>query len=348
MKKNQSYSSFYFFMKELRQLYGQLIIGTSTSEKLYVTPDSQGKPVPFSESTLVDKVQCDPLVVAHAKSIMHWSLVVYGKKDILQKEMKDILKNPALGSELSWKIATDPLSVHKFAGINACGLKNKTRQNAEQAIMSLCGSIGDYTQAVKYKRDYLSSQTQQKSCEQPERHAATPQSLHKPLDHSERDKGPLTNERIVEMFHGLSSIRIYEEQIKFWCTKVYGDSNVLTKKIMGIRKNPASGDDLLNQVTEDPASIHRLSGINICGLKNKARKKAENSISSLSNSIKLYSDAVKQAKEYIIKNHVKRQEFADTSQVTQTIHHTKERHHPTPPQEQTRKVERAKGIALAM
>ncbi|WP_208438191.1 BID domain-containing T4SS effector [Bartonella taylorii] len=348
MKKNQSYSSFYFFMKELRQLYGQLIIGTSTSEKLYVTPDSQEKTATFSEATLVDRVQCDPLVVAHAKLIMRWSLVVYGKKDILQKEMRDIIKNPALGNELSWKIATDPQSVHKFAGMNACGFKSGTRQNAEQAIMSLCGSIEDYIQVVKHKRDYLSSQTQQESCEQPERHAATPQNLHELLHHPEREKGPLTNERIVEMFHDLSSIRIYEEQIKFWCTKVYGDSNVLTKKIMEIRKNPASGDDLLDQVTKDPTSIHRLSGVNICGLKNKVRKNAENSISSLCNSIKLCSDTVKQAKEYIIKNHVKRQEFADISKVTQTIHHAKERQHRTPSQERIRKVERAKGIALAM
>ncbi|WP_455465797.1 BID domain-containing T4SS effector [Bartonella sp. B39] len=348
MKKNQPSPFPYFFIKELRQIYGQLIIGASTSKAFHVTPDSQEKTPAFSELTLAGKVWHDKLVVAHTKSIMYWSSVVYGTKNALQKEIRDIIQNPALGNEVAWKIAVDPQSIHKFAGINACGLKNKTRKNAERSVMSLCRSIEDYTEIVRYKRTDLFSQAQQENCEHPEQLAVTTQTLQELPHHPNRGKGPLTNEAIVEMFFVLSSIRTYEEQIKFWCEKVYGDSNILTKKIMEIRKDPAIGDDLSNQVANDPRSIHKLSGVNLCGIKNKARKNAENSILSLSNSIKFCSDTIKKAKEYITQNHVIQQEFADVSKVAQSIHPIKERHHPTPRQEQTRKIESTKGLTLAM
>ncbi|WP_455479171.1 BID domain-containing T4SS effector [Bartonella sp. B23] len=348
MKKSQTSHFPYFFINELRQIYGQLITGTSTSKEFHVAHNSQETTPTFSELTPARRIWHDPQVVAHAKSIMCWSSVVYGTNNILQKEMQDIIQNPALGNEIAWKIAVDPQSIHKFAGINACGLKNETRKNAERGVMSLCHSIEEYTKVIKYKRTHLFSQPQQENYEQPEQPAATTQSLQELLHHPDREKSPLTNEAIVEMFFVLSSIRTYEKQTEFWCKKVYGNSNVLTKKIMEIRKNPDIGIDLSNQIANDPQSIHKFAGINACGIKNKARKNAENSILSLSNSIKFCSDTVKKAREYIKQNHVIQQEFADVPKATQSTHSIKQRHHPTPQRERTYKIEDAKGITLAM
>ncbi|WP_455465794.1 BID domain-containing T4SS effector [Bartonella sp. B39] len=155
MKKNQPSPFPYFFIKELRQIYGQLIIGASTSKAFHVTPDSQEKTPAFSELTLAGKVWHDKLVVAHTKSIMYWSSVVYGTKNALQKEIRDIIQNPALGNEVAWKIAVDPQSIHKFAGINACGLKNKTRKNAETSLSHMLDSVNSFANAAEQAKQNI-------------------------------------------------------------------------------------------------------------------------------------------------------------------------------------------------
>ncbi|WP_208436297.1 BID domain-containing T4SS effector [Bartonella phoceensis] len=353
MKKNQQYSSSQFFIEELRQLYGQLIVGTSTAkehatEERHIIRDSDGELSYLSEVSLAHKVWRDPQIMECAQSIVRLSKAVYGNGNVFQKEMRDILKNPARGDEISWRFAVKPESFHKLAGINACGLKNRTRTNAEQSITPLCSALEQYTQMVVHKRDQLLSQTQQKSGEQSAECATPTQPLQKLPYRAERGKGPLVNSAVIEMLPMLSSVRMYEEQIKFWCTKVYGNANILTKTMMDIRENPATGDDLLRQVKNNVESIHKLSGIKICGFKNKTRKNAESSITSLCNNIKLYTDVVRQAKEHIAQSHETRQERYSASEVTQNIHPVEERHRTAPQQECSRAIKPVKTVAFVL
>lgn len=326
MKKKLPQSPSDLFMEELRQLYGHLTIGTPVFERQCVTSGSQEKKAHLSEQEIVHRVCYDQTVAVHAKAIAYWCSIVYGQKDVFQKEIREIIKNPASGNDLSWKVTVDPRFAHKLSGVNVFGLKSKTRKTAERGVVFLCAAINNYTQVVKHKRDQVSSQSQQEGYEQQADRAPTTQDLQKALHKPEEKEALLTNDAVIKMFSLLSSILRYEAQIKFWCGKVYGNSDILTARVMELRKNPASGDDLSQEVAENPKAIGDLAGRNICGLKNKARIDAENSVFSLHNSIRLYANAVKRAKEQITQSDVVQRECAKSiSETTQSPDRIQER-----------------------
>ncbi|PIT69017.1 BID domain-containing T4SS effector [Bartonella tribocorum] len=91
----------------------------------------------------------NPQVQARAEEVIHWSTTVYGKDNIFQKHLQDILTNPGKGKELSDKLAEDPESMHKLAGRTTLGIKNQTRREAENGFGPLINAIDDYTKAVQ-------------------------------------------------------------------------------------------------------------------------------------------------------------------------------------------------------
>ncbi|WP_375609214.1 MULTISPECIES: BID domain-containing T4SS effector [unclassified Bartonella] len=80
----------------------------------------------------------------------------------------------------------------------------------------------------------------------------------------------------------------YQEEIQFLCEKVYGDRLILNERIEAIKENPDMGEQLLWDVTERPKSISKLAGRKVLGIKNHARKQAEETLPTLCAAINGY------------------------------------------------------------
>ncbi|MBB5073987.1 hypothetical protein HNQ69_001120 [Bartonella callosciuri] len=109
----------------------------------------------LSNEEILEKTAGSPLVKAYREEIQYWCKKVYGNKNILQEKMDSVLKNPAMGEQLSWDVAANPRSVHKLAGYNICGLKTSARRQAEESLQHLCSAIDNYTNAVQGARETL-------------------------------------------------------------------------------------------------------------------------------------------------------------------------------------------------
>ncbi|VEJ45900.1 BID domain-containing T4SS effector [Bartonella vinsonii] len=110
-------------------------------------------------------IQQNPTVTRYQARIKYWCHVVFGKSNILASKMEEILHNPAMAEELTWQLAAYPQSLHNYAGMKVCGLKNSVRRHAEAGLPSLIDTIDNYANAVHLLKESLvqSQQLQQKT-----------------------------------------------------------------------------------------------------------------------------------------------------------------------------------------
>ncbi len=83
-------------------------------------------------------------------------------------------------------------------------------------------------------------------------------------------------------------LEAYKEEISYWCGIVYGDRNILQRRIEEVEGNPALGEQLSWEVLEHPKSISKLAGKKVLGVKTKARKAAEENCPALREAIDGY------------------------------------------------------------
>ncbi|WP_142416998.1 BID domain-containing T4SS effector [Bartonella massiliensis] len=107
----------------------------------------------------------------------------------------------------------------------------------------------------------------------------------------------LSEEEIILLLPHNSLIQTFQEEIERLSEKAYGNPNILQEKMQEIQRNPQAGEELSWRMAAYPESIAKLSGINVCGIKNQARRHAEESFSALCVSVDCYTQAVRQAKE---------------------------------------------------
>ncbi|WP_208441181.1 BID domain-containing T4SS effector [Bartonella raoultii] len=122
------------------------------------------------------------------------------------------------------------------------------------------------------------------------RTAATPQA-------AQRATTRLSEEQISLLLPHHSLVRAYQEDIQRLSEKAYGNPNILQEKMQEIQRNPQVGEELSWRMAAHPESIAKLSGRNMLGLKNQARRQAEESFSALCVTVDGYTEAVKQARE---------------------------------------------------
>lgn len=108
---------------------------------------------PLSPERITCLAQCDEDVKRYHTRVEHWSNIVYGNPNALQRQMESILRNPTLGEQIAQIIVENPKSVHKVAGYSICGLKSDTRLHAENCIDHLCNALANYTCAVKQAKE---------------------------------------------------------------------------------------------------------------------------------------------------------------------------------------------------
>ncbi|WP_143434474.1 BID domain-containing T4SS effector [Bartonella tribocorum] len=96
-----------------------------------------------------------------------------------------------------------------------------------------------------------------------------------PQASSQRATKILSEEEIILLLPHHSLVQTYQEEIQRLSANAYGNPNILQEKMQEIQRNPAAGEELSWRMAAHPKSLARLSGVNICGLKNQTRRQAE-------------------------------------------------------------------------
>ncbi|AFR26697.1 BID domain-containing T4SS effector [Bartonella quintana] len=277
-------------------------------EALYARAAPQKKRTILSKGEISKRLQGSVSIQYCEAEIQHWCRVVYGNPHALKEEIATIKENPMFGEQLSWEVANHPTFFHKLAGNKMLGIKNSARKEAEAGLPSLFNAIGDYAKTVKREKESIlqNYHAEQKRYEQPMERVQMVEKPRKPL-HLEKEMAPLSNKEIAYRIQRDTSVQYGQAEIQYWCHIVYDNPCLLRERTEEIQKNPAMGEELSWQVANHPTFFAKFAGHQTLGIKNEARKKAEAGLSSLCNALDSYTNAVKQAKESIIKEHQEKQ-----------------------------------------
>ncbi|WP_455479166.1 BID domain-containing T4SS effector [Bartonella sp. B23] len=293
----------------------KLLKENNKRQTMYKATASKDTTPPLSQAEVTQLIAYDPWIIEYQREISYWCKEVFGKKDILQKQINEIQKTPLLWKDLLWQLEENPKSIHGFAGINVCGIKNKTRKNAERNLTILCQIVGCYANAVENAKENLFRFPQ----EQLERYEKIigSEEMSKILQSqhcSEKGGETLTNTEVTHIARQNSMVKTHQAQIAHLSGVVFGKPDILQGRIENILTIPSKGFGLIRQLEVDPSSLHKLSGISMCGFKSNARKNAEAHIPQLVDSINNFMDVVKQEKENILQNHQAQQEQIESSE----------------------------------
>ncbi|PIT68881.1 BID domain-containing T4SS effector [Bartonella tribocorum] len=118
-----------------------------------------------------------------------------------------------------------------------------------------------------------------------------------------KEIAPLTRDQILMRVKNDASLQAKRTEIETLCKIVYGNRHILQEKIEKIHENPTEVGQLAYQIATSARSISKLSGINICGIKNNARANAEANILPLSRAIDSYINIFTQTEREIFRDH---------------------------------------------
>ncbi|WP_375677479.1 BID domain-containing T4SS effector [Bartonella sp. AS69XJJH] len=140
-----------------------------------------------------------------------------------------------------------------------------------------------------------------------------------------RASSSLTSEQITVILLKNPHVQAYAEEIVHWGKVVYGNDNIFQTHLQGILTDPRKGKELSDQLAENPESIHKLAGRQALGLKNQARKAAEEGFKPLVDALDGYTKAVTEAKERLLQTpQAEQRRHQENSQQAERAHH---RHH---------------------
>lgn len=297
---------------------------------------------------MVSELQKNPLISSSIRTTQSWSRIVYGEEGVLDEKIKKILESPSEGYNILHEILTSPQSIHKFAGASVCGFKNKVRRNAVENLNALCDAMHGLIETVEYARGRATFEILPSYYEQPMRGGEVVESLLESFNNFPRnDEDTLTNDELVVMLKKNPFMRRCVEDIQYWCTRIYGNPKILNRAIAVILEDPERGRLIVNIVATDPNVFGSLVGTNVCGIKNKERREAEDNVGNLYNSVYFFLTIVRSAKELITEEFLSRYTQIDQAQdqiptaVAQDISSTRTERPPTPQQERPRSARMA-------
>ncbi|MGF7158268.1 BID domain-containing T4SS effector [Bartonella heixiaziensis] len=131
-------------------------------------------------------------------------------------------------------------------------------------------------------------------------------------------RAPLTSEEIAERVQNSPLVQTSRKKIEDLCKIVYGNQHILQNKLSEIKipvthESISEGEEFARQVEAFPQSVHKLRGINICGVKSSARKHAQENILPLKSAIFDYVHAIKLAEKNILHDHHMEQKRCENS-----------------------------------
>ncbi|WP_375696567.1 BID domain-containing T4SS effector [Bartonella sp. AP331QHHD] len=258
----------------------------------------------------INTMERELLLVAYQEEIRFLCKKVYGDRLILEEKIAEIKENPDMGEQLLWDVTEQPKSISKLAGRKVLGIKNHARKQAEEALPTLCAAINGYVYTSKYTKSeniLQGSHTEQQHQRQAQEEELTNQHLQNPLN-SEKKIKPLSNEEIARRVQKDPSVQYGQREIQYWCQIVYKDPFILQYRLEDMHKIPEMGEELVFQIEKDSTSFAPLAGRKNLGVKNGARKAAEENLPTLCTAIKDYADTIKQLREAIVQNHQEEQQ----------------------------------------
>ncbi|WP_273719044.1 MULTISPECIES: BID domain-containing T4SS effector [Bartonella] len=263
------------------------------------------QPKPSQEhKTSINTMERELLLVAYQEEIRFLCKKAFGDRLILEQRIEAVKENPNMGEQLLWDITENPQTISKLAGRKVLGIKNGARKKAEEALSSLCTAIEGFMYTSKYTKTENISQsphTKQRQHRQAQQEEAITQTQN-PLK-SEKKIEPLSNQEIARRIQQDPSVKYGQREIEYWCQIVYNDPFILQYRMEDMHKIPDMGEELVFQIEKDSTSFAPLAGRKTLGIKNGARKAAEESLPTLCTAIKDYADTIKQLRETIVQNH---------------------------------------------
>lgn len=151
-------------------------------------------------------------------------------------------------------------------------------------------------------------------------------------------------------------VQAYAQEVVHWGQIVYGKDTLFQQQLQDILKDPSRGKELSDQLAENPESMHKLAGRQALGIKNQARREAEEGFRPLVDAIDGYTKAVENATEKLSRTPLaeQRRHHEHAPQTDRAHHHRHHRHERgqdqnSPEQSQhQRRHEQGKGMAYAM
>ncbi|WP_375616670.1 BID domain-containing T4SS effector [Bartonella sp. AP58NXGY] len=258
----------------------------------------------------INTMERELLLVAYQEEIRFLSEKVYGEPLILSERIEAIKENPDMGEQLLWDVTERPQTISKLAGRKVLGIKNHARKQAEETLPTLRAAINGYVYTSKYTKSENISHgphTEQQHQRQAQEEELTNQHLQNPLN-SEKKIKPLSNEEIARRVQQDPSVQYGQREIQYWCKVVYNDPFILQYRMEDMHKIPEMGEEIVFQIEQDSTSFSPLAGKQVLGIKNGARKAAEENLPTLCTAIKDYAETVKQLRETIVQNHQEEQQ----------------------------------------
>ncbi|WP_413154785.1 BID domain-containing T4SS effector [Bartonella sp. cb54] len=114
---------------------------------------------------------------------------------------------------------------------------------------------------------------------------------------------PLTENEISEKIENNISVQESLNEVKHLLKTVYGKSDILNTQLDIINTDPQSGSQLIEQIMQNPQSVGKIMGTNLCGIKNHARREADNAFTPLCETLTNHIDIVKNTRRNILQEH---------------------------------------------
>ncbi|WP_273755179.1 BID domain-containing T4SS effector [Bartonella sp. MM73XJBT.G] len=135
--------------------YERLMGKAAVAKLLQKTDHSQREKESLSEAEMYTKIHQNSKVKRHHAQTQYWCGVVFGQSDILKSQVEELFQNPETIEQLAQQLAGNPQSIHKYAGHNFGGLKNKARIHAEAGLSHLIDALDNYAMAVTQVRESI-------------------------------------------------------------------------------------------------------------------------------------------------------------------------------------------------
>ncbi|QEE09706.1 BID domain-containing T4SS effector [Bartonella kosoyi] len=263
------------------------------------------QPKPSQEQKAsINTMERELLLGAYHEEIRFLCEKVYGDRLILEQRIEEIKENPTMGEQLLWDMKENPQSISKLAGRKILGIKSDARKQAEETLPNLCEAINGFLYTSKYAKENIlqSAHGEQRQHEHTQQEEAITQHTQSRLT-SERQIEPLSNQEIARRVQQDPSVQYGQREVQYRCQIVYKDPFILQYRMEDMHKIPEMGEELVFQIEKDPTSFAPLAGRKALGIKNSARKAAEENLPTLCTAIKDYADTIKQLRETIVHNH---------------------------------------------
>ncbi len=307
------------------------------------------------ENPSINQSGTDILCALHMNEVQEWSEIVFGKKEAMDKKIDEILTDPANGYQLLRTISSNPQSIRRLAGQSICGIENRARKNAVEGLDFLYEAVYRLTKVSELKHGRVIPQTEGEypATIRDQETSETPLTLYSRL----KETRPFDEKILGEMKKDVE-IQHCERQLRYLCSKIFGNSDALNESIADALVASSLGNhnkrtDLMRNLRETPEIYHCPEDSVICGFKNRGFRANEVDVIKLVDLVDRYFSTVNVQERILRQEYSQRQENTDISQgqrseaVEQDIQHARAEHRPTPQQERPRRAESGK-MALAM